>query len=172
MDLPVNQNSIDDFIQKWTKYDPEGTGFIKVSDLESFLKHLAEDNEKLFWSQSFRKVIANQNIDEDLSDSEILRILKSNMETRRRYLTGLEIPTYGNFQFVYFHDVLQMMTQLVVSFQYDKEKIAETKAKLNAIANIKQTLGIYVHQNQLTGEVDDIDAIKEVMNSGEYVDDF
>ena len=102
-----------------------------------------------------RRVISNDNIDEvdesDFGEGDLERILRNNKNTRRRFIAGLEIPTYGNFKLVYFYDVLQMMTQLVVSFHYDKEKISETKMKLNAIARLKSLEGSLLPRNSMAG---------------------
>ena len=110
MDLPVNINDIEDFIETWAEYDPEGDGFIPIRWLENFMKNLAKKNDKLFWSESFRKMIADENFNEDLPDFEKEKIIKNNRNTRQRYIRGLEIPMYNNLDQVFFHDVLQMMT--------------------------------------------------------------
>ena len=41
---------------------------------------------------------------------------------------ALEIPTYGGFKYIQFYDVLQMMTQKVVEYNYEKEKISTMKS--------------------------------------------
>jgi hypothetical protein len=42
--LPVNQNSIDDFVLLWAQYDPHATGYLPAKDLEQFIIDLAESD--------------------------------------------------------------------------------------------------------------------------------
>ena len=53
MSLPVNQNAVDEFIQVWAEYDPDGDGFIEISKLENFMTDLAKEDKEFamfFWT--------------------------------------------------------------------------------------------------------------------------
>lgn len=45
MSLPVNEDMIQEFIQIWSRYDPEATGYMLISDLDEFIEKLAKSNE-------------------------------------------------------------------------------------------------------------------------------
>ena len=68
------------------------------------------------------------NVTDEMSDQEVETILRSNKFHRLNYLMALEIPTYGGFKYIQFYDVLQMMTQKVVEYDYEKEKISTLKS--------------------------------------------
>ena len=68
------------------------------------------------------------NVTEEMSDQEVEQILRSNKFHRLNYLMALEIPTYGGFKYLQFYDVIQMMTQKVVEYDYEKEKISTLKS--------------------------------------------
>ena len=68
------------------------------------------------------------NVTDEMSDQEVETILRSNKFHRLNYLMALEIPTYGGFKYIQFYDVLQMMTQKVVEYDYEKEKISTMKS--------------------------------------------
>ena len=59
--------------------------------------------------------------------------MRSNKFHRLNYLMALEIPTYGGFKYIQFYDVLQMMTQKVIEFNYEKEKISTMKSQLKVV---------------------------------------
>ena len=68
------------------------------------------------------------NVNEDMTDQEVEKILRSNKYHRINYLMALDIPTCDNFKYVRFYDVLQCMTQKVVEFNYEREKIDTIKS--------------------------------------------
>ena len=68
------------------------------------------------------------NVTDEMSDQEVETILRSNKFHRLNYLMALEVPTYGGFKYIQFYDVLQMMTQKVVEYDYEKEKISTLKS--------------------------------------------
>ena len=72
--------------------------------------------------------MGNLNVTEEMSDQEVEQILRSNKFHRLNYLMALEIPTYGGFKYLQFYDVIQMMTQKVVEYDYEKEKISTLKS--------------------------------------------
>ena len=109
-DLPVIQGDIEDFVAVWSDFDPNATGFIETTKLEKLLEELASDSKTLFYKESLRKRVGNLNVNEEMDDNEMKKILKRNKTTRQNYLIALEIPTYGEFKYVNFYDVLQMMT--------------------------------------------------------------
>ena len=45
MSLPVNEDMIQEFIQIWSQYDPEATGYMLISDLDEFIEKLAKSND-------------------------------------------------------------------------------------------------------------------------------
>lgn len=83
--MPVNQQDIDDFIDCWQAFDPNGKGNIACYDLEKFITEVARTKSKL---------IANKK-----------RILK-NVTYRRKFIASLEIPSHDRFGHFMFVDTL------------------------------------------------------------------
>ena len=77
---------------------------------------LAVNDNALFYTDHVHRQIANKNVNESMPEEEMEKILRSNKRTRQKFISGLEIPTYDNLSCVYFYDVLQLMTQTIVSF--------------------------------------------------------
>lgn len=135
------------------------------------MRDLAEDSSDLFFTKALRNKIGNLNINEDMTDEEAKKIVKSNKRARQRYIAFLEIPTYGNFKYVYFYDTLQMMTQTIVSYSYDQEKIKEKKAALNFIGRIKGQKADFM-RSSTNQNIDVMEAMESVGYKENYGDDF
>jgi len=43
--LPIQKYSIHEFVQIWSKYDPDATGFIPITDLEHLIIDLAQSRD-------------------------------------------------------------------------------------------------------------------------------
>ena len=97
MDLPVTKYTIEDFAEVWADYDPNATGFIPIAKLEKLLEDLAKKCDKLFYTNILRDRIGNKNVNEDMTDIQLEKILKRNNIARVNYLIALDIPTYGDF---------------------------------------------------------------------------
>lgn len=71
----------------WSKYDPNATYFINITDLDPLLANLAESNHgsQLFL---FKDQVA------------------ASKEFRESLMAQLDIPTFGNLKKVMFYDVL------------------------------------------------------------------
>lgn len=76
--LNVYKNQAEDFKKQWLKYDPEGTGYIKLADLS----HLIDDLEE--------------------KSKMIVTMLKKDEKRKRAFIAQLQCPTYHNFQEYYF----------------------------------------------------------------------
>lgn len=105
--MPINQQDIDDFIECWQNYDPNGHGTLQCSQIEDFVIRLAQMKNC--------RLIANKK-----------RMLK-NVTFRRKYIASLEIPSHERFGYFYFLDTLQCMSRIVVEAAFIKDKIAEQK---------------------------------------------
>ena len=74
--LVIQNYNIQEFVNIWSEFDPNATGFIKIEDLDSFIVKLAK-------SRDARKLIIMH--DQIVAD-QILR---------RRFMALLKIPTYN-----------------------------------------------------------------------------
>lgn len=83
--LPVNQNDIDEFIEKWQEFDPNANGYIEASKLEEFICEL---------SQTECGLIPNR------------KLVSKDVVIRRRFIASLEIPAFNTFKRFMFYDVL------------------------------------------------------------------
>ncbi len=85
--LPVQEFSLSEFVRLWSFYDPEATGYIKVTDLEPLISDLMQS-----------------------SDGKELVVLRDRLESDprvlRRFVTNLTIPLYKQLSHVMFYDVL------------------------------------------------------------------
>lgn len=114
--LILKEESLNDFVQKWSKYDPLATGFIKIED---FQKMIVEVKPPL-------------GIAEDTSEEEKLR-----------YIDALQLATFDRISKYNFHDVLNNITrQLLVQakiklttraldFEAREEKMRQFLRELN-----------------------------------------
>lgn len=94
--LFLNDTNVGKFATKWAKYDPEGTGFIGVNDLALLFFKIGPPLG--FEAGKFR--------------------------TRRlqnEFISELKLPTYKNFKFFYFYDVLTALARV----RLIKESIAQ-----------------------------------------------
>lgn len=107
--MSVNQTDIDDFIDVWNRYDPNGNGTINCHEFEKFVAELARTPTKL---------IANKK-----------RILKS-VTRRRMFIADLEIPSHNSFSEFLFVDVLMCMSRLIVESDYVRHDLLEHKLLL------------------------------------------
>ena len=107
--MSVNQTDIDDFIDVWNRYDPNGNGTINCHEFEKFVAELARTHTKL---------IANKK-----------RILKS-VTRRRMFIADLEIPSHNSFSDFLFVDVLMCMSRLIVESDYVRHDLLEHKLLL------------------------------------------
>jgi hypothetical protein len=82
-----NDSKIEKFNLIWQKYDPTASSFIKISDLRQFLNDLGEP-------MGFSKTIQS---DDPLN---LKRRLQNN------FIKQLALPTYKNFQFYNYTDIL------------------------------------------------------------------
>ena len=87
-DLPISPYHLYDFVEIWSRYDPEATGFISIHDLEQFIIDLASSPE------GFNLVIFHNKV---LNSKTI----------RKRFITKLNIPMYYQLKKVSFIDTLQ-----------------------------------------------------------------
>lgn len=108
--MPVNQADIDDFIETWQFFDPNGLGTLECYNLEKFVCRL---------SQTKSKLIANKK-----------RILK-NVTFRRKFIAQLEIPSHEKFDHFLFIDVIQCMSRLIVESSYIRDEVSEQKRILS-----------------------------------------
>jgi hypothetical protein len=136
-DLPLSASGIDGFVKVWSEFDPKATGFIETKVLEKFVVALAKDGDggEFFPNEYFRQRLSNDNIGEGMSVDEQTRKLKYNKRTRYRFLAGLDIPTYGWKQ-VYFYDVLQTLSQRLVSITYGQKRNEKTKTQLEVLRKL------------------------------------
>ena len=100
------KNDVEDFVAVWAKYDPLATGFVETAKLEKLIEDLAENVPALFFNKSICKKVGNLNVNEEMSDQEVEKVLRSNKYHRTNLLMALEIPTYDNFKYVWFYDTL------------------------------------------------------------------
>ena len=131
--LPVFKNDIEDFVAVWARYDPLATGFIETAKLEKFMEDVAEDVPALFFNKTVRKRVGNLNVTEEMTDQEVEKVLRNNKYHRTNFMMSLEIPTYDNFKYIFFYDTLQTMTQKIVEYNYEREKIDTIKTQLKAV---------------------------------------
>ena len=137
--LPVNQNSIDDFVDIWSRaeYDPHGTGFLDAKNLEQFIIDLAESDGADLLLVHAEKIIPDWDDEGDDDNKDF----DKNCARRRRYMAQLEIPMYDNFKKVMFYDVLQQLTLQVVMYHYNQEQIEKNKKAMKAISIMKFASG-------------------------------
>lgn len=108
--MPVNQADVDDFIEVWQHFDPNGIGSIDCFNIEKFVCKLSLTKTKL---------IANKK-----------RVLK-NVTFRRKFIANLEIPSHHDFGVFMFVDTLQCMSRLVVEASYIRDECLEQKKQLS-----------------------------------------
>lgn len=106
--MPVNQQDIDDFVEQWQEFDPNGNGSLPCHRLEEFIFKLAQ-------RQNCRLVPHKK------------RLLK-NVTFRRKYIASLEVPSHDKFGVFMFVDTLQCMSRQVVEAAFIRDSIMEQKA--------------------------------------------
>ena len=74
------------------------------------MEKTAKECEDLFYVPRSRKKIGNLNVNDDMDDNEMQKILADNMRHRQTFISSLAIPTYDVFKYVWYYDVLQMLT--------------------------------------------------------------
>ena len=100
-DLPVTNGLIEEFTRCWSKYDSEATLFISIEDLENLLVDMAKD-----------EFIAGAFIHQtDIHD---------NQDYRKRLISALELPTFGQFKRVMFYDLLQKLCYRAFKISHNK----------------------------------------------------
>jgi len=83
--LPVSQRDIDTFVEAWSKFDPEASGYISTIDLEDLLIDLCAT---------------------DCSMMDEVRPFIDNEVCRDNFVMGLDIPTHNSFSSFMFYDVI------------------------------------------------------------------
>ena len=84
----MQKYSLYEFVQIWSKYDPDATGYIDIKNLEWLIMDLAKNKEA-------RELVI-------LHDS----YLNIGRHFRQRYMVMLAIPTYYQMTKVMFYDTL------------------------------------------------------------------
>ena len=64
---------------------------------------------ELLFNRIMKEKVANQNLNNDMTDTELEQGLQENRRSRQKFISVLEIPTYDNFRKVFFHDTLKCM---------------------------------------------------------------
>jgi len=105
--MSVNQGDIDDFIDCWQEFDPNGHGIIQCYNLERLIVKVADKKNC--------RLIANKK-----------RVMK-NVTYRRKYIASLEIPSHEKFGHFLYMDVLLCMSRQVVEAAYIKSEIAASR---------------------------------------------
>ena len=85
--LPIQKYSIQEYVQIWSKYDPEATGFIEIKDLEDFIEDLTKSSEGKELVIMHKKILADHKL-------------------RVRFLAMLNVPTFFQLRKVMFYDLL------------------------------------------------------------------
>ena len=118
--MPVQQKSVEDFQTIWSKYDPDGTGFIPVSSLEKLLLDLSEARPDEGGALiPFKKRMQKQ-------------------EFRNRQILFLDIPTYNNMEKVMFYDVLIRLCHQAVKLFYQQTEIKNMQRQLKVLSMMGQ----------------------------------
>ena len=86
--LPIQKFQLIDYANVWAEYDPQGTGFMDIDDLDAFIVALAKTRDG-----------------KDLLVGLDAKLLK-NSNLRRRFLCMLSVPTYHQMKKLMFYDLL------------------------------------------------------------------
>ena len=110
--LPVNERAIEAYPDIWSKYDPEKTGFILCSQLESLFIDMSQD------ADCRELLIFPDKVADEVKDGQVVI---DHSSFRHRIIQNLDIPTYDNFTRVMFYDVLQQLCNQIVSYYHNKK---------------------------------------------------
>ena len=97
--LELYRKQINAFKKIWLKYDPEGTGYIKVCDINDLIDDLEEKTDI------------------------IKAVIQKDFNRRRSFISSLQIPTYQNFSKYYFQDILSCLEKKYIQHQYVIEEL-------------------------------------------------
>lgn len=86
----------------WADIDPDGTGYIHISEAGSLMRVLIEKKCELFPPKSRDLVF----------DTQLLQDL----------IEHLNLKLYKNFQFYNFHDILISLSQMYITYLSSKQK--------------------------------------------------
>ena len=115
--LPLHNYAIEEYINIWAEFDPLGSGFIDIQDLERFVIRLAEHRE------ACELIIMHEEI---LKDQHL----------RRRFLAMLNIPTYDQLKKVMFYDVLQQLADKVNFLEFNRNRFESERQRVKVFARL------------------------------------
>ena len=125
----INEQVIDDFRAKWTKFDPDGKCFIKISD---FSKLLFELGTPLGWDESFR----NDHV------------------KRHNFIQEINIPTYNDWEDYGYFDVLNFLSKMALVVQHKDRILKDANQDVDdedvhsrVVERVKDELQNELHQN-------------------------
>ncbi|CDW88224.1 voltage-gated ion channel superfamily [Stylonychia lemnae] len=87
--IVIKEDQLEHFRDTWCKYDPQGTGFIRIQKMANFMLDLGEP---LGWDDSY----------------------KDNIDMQDDFMEEMSINTYNQFKDYLFWDVLQSLTKILM----------------------------------------------------------
>lgn len=100
-ELPVQAMDVEIFCEIWRDFDGEAKGYIKTTEIEDFIIALA--------SNSSCELVMFRNA------------IKNKADKRRRFIAALDIPTFKNFRYLLFYDVLLALIKQKSKYVYEQE---------------------------------------------------
>jgi len=116
----LNEGIVDNFRNTWSKYDPLGSGFIKASDIKSFLIDLGPPLG-----------IPPEIVHDDRKENE--------------FMGQLEIPTYDNLKHIFYYEVLLNLTKKKFLDHVSKAHLRKQVTKLDTNTSSLLPLSLLQH---------------------------
>jgi len=133
----LNDKSVENFRSIWSQYDLYGEGFIKIDDFKHFLALLGEPL--------------------GFSNREIIDV-----HLQSQFLRKLELPTYNDFQYLYYYDVVtELAKHAYIKIEVDNIQLGRRSGSIiqrnsNSLVN-KQSDGAESHFSMIKKQLEFID---------------
>ena len=100
-DLPIQAIDIEIFCETWREYDGDAKGFIKTTELENLIIDLCNN-------RNCELIMFRNNI-------------KNKAAPRRKYIANMDIPTFKNFRYFMFYDVLLALIRMKSKYVFEQD---------------------------------------------------
>lgn len=123
--MPIVENVLLDFQQKWRQHDRLATGFITIEQLDLLIIDLANSNQK----EGGALIVDRKR-------------MIDNMEYRARQIRLLELPTFDGMKHVMFWDVMMMLCSQIVKIHHKKANLEKLHKQLKVVKMFGGNKGI------------------------------
>ncbi|CDW83245.1 voltage-gated ion channel superfamily [Stylonychia lemnae] len=134
--LEVYKKQIEAFKKVWVKYDPNGTGYIKINDMNDLIDDVEEETDI------------------------ITVVIHKDFSRRRFFISSLQAPCYKNFSMYYFQDILSCLQKRYLQHRYVIEEI--DKMEIDVSQYTIQAKNKELEFDEIIEEIPEISADKKI----------